>query len=135
MVTLQYNRETTMDRRDALKLAVLAAAGTMAGQAGAQDDSFIIVTLINAEAGKTQDELLTAVKGMIDVIRKMDGLEESQLLQSAIPNNNPAFVHFMRWKDRAAWEAVFASDEFNKAFEQFSPFFKMSPVEIFTRIM
>lgn len=124
-----------MDRRDALKLAALATAGMMAGQASAQGTAFFSATLVNAEAGKSADEVLNAVKGMVETLRKIDGLEESQLLQSTIPGNNPQFVHVMRWRDKAAWESVFASDAFNKAFEQYSPFFKISPAETFTRVL
>lgn len=129
-----------MDRRSFFS-NTLVAAGVGAGigfastrSALADTRGVIVAVPLTAKPGKSADQVVSAMRPIINLIRSQKGLLEEVLLGSSFPNNRPSHIHFMRWKEQRDWENLSADQKFLSALSASGDVFSLQPAEIFTAV-
>jgi hypothetical protein len=99
----------------------------------ASTGSFVAIP-IAVKPGKSQEEVLAAIRPIMELIRKAPGLMEEVLLESSFPNYVPTHVDLMHWKERKDWESLFAKAEFLAAIDASGDVFSLAPAQVFTEV-
>jgi hypothetical protein len=119
-------------QRTALLAALLIAPLVLNASSAFADTT--VVMLVNIEPGKSKEEALGAMKSMVDVIGKQPNLVSQEFLQSSFKDNNPAYVHIMKWKDLSDWEKLSADPAFQDLLTKNAPYFVVKPAEVFVPV-
>ena len=133
-----------MDRR--VLLQSLAAGGVLAlgsaveaktaGRAGrGADQSVTFAVLLDAKPGKSREEILEAIKSVVNIVKGHPGLIASEVLENPFNGQKPNYVHITRWRHSQDWQNLYGDKKFLAAQDRVKDVVVYESSGVFKRVM
>lgn len=87
------------------------------------DTTVTVVVPIQPTQPEQHDETLKALQAVRAVVAKQDGIVDETLLENKNPKGQYSYVHVMRWKSEAQWQAMLSNAAFLEAVKNNRTFF------------